>query len=171
MKVSGVGRWNYENCKEELFGMNAVKDISMPRLPANVLTSRGFSLVEVLVAAAILCIAIVAVVTMVRKAGDLQVSNDYRLKARAIINARMETVYNHFNYAIIEAPDTATEPVTIDMRTGDIPLVGTLYTTVTADNPAISGTNIPIKKITLSLAWDTFDGGRDSISISKWLTE
>jgi hypothetical protein len=57
------------------------------------------------------------------------------------------------------------------VRSGGTPLVGILYTTITADNPIVSETTIPVKKVALSLAWDTFEGERDSIFISKWIIE
>ncbi len=127
---------------------------------------KGFSLVEVLVAAAVLGIATVSVVVMIRKGGDLQVTNTYRLQARAFLNARMETLYQPGRFEFIGEGDIS-ELVTFGFHQGGAALNGILYTSVQDSNVI----GFPIKRIGLSLAWDVFDAGRDSIYIEKWLTE
>ncbi len=127
----------------------------------------GFSLVEVLVSAAILGVVILAIVAVVRKGGDIQVSGTYLREARTILNARFETMYGQEKYALIVVQPETGIPVTLDPGNGVNPLPGTLYTTV--DVPG--GTPVPAKQVTLALAWDNADGERDSISMTKWISE
>lgn len=154
--------------KREIEHGSAAFDRSIP--PARC-RPRGFSIVEVLVSAAILGIAVVAIVAMVRKGGDLQAEGNYRRKARTAITARFETLYNHENYPVIAAGENDST-ITFGAGAGGDSLVGTLHTTIVSEALTVSATpNIPVQKVTIVLAWDTFDGERDSISMTKWISE
>jgi len=129
----------------------------------------GFSLVELLVAALILAIATVAVVSMVRKSREIQLSDNHRQEVRAILNAEFEKSYSYTQYASIPVRDT-TINVTIDPR-GGTPLMGTMYVSVDSTSEVASGTAVPLKKVTLAISWLEADTERDSISLTKWVAE
>ena len=131
----------------------------------------GFSIVEALVSAAILGVVVIAIVAMVRKSGDLQIESGYRQKARVALNERFETLYKQLNYPLI-AEGTNDSSVTFGVGAGTDSLIGTLHTTIESALLTVSTTpDIPVKKVTLALAWDDIDGSRDSISITKWIAE
>jgi hypothetical protein len=120
-----------------------------------------------MVSAAILGIVVVAMVAVVRKGGDIQVSGTYLREARTILNARFETMYTQKKYSSIAVQAETGIPVTLDPANGINPLPGTLYTTIVVP----TGTPFPAKQVTLALAWDNADGERDSISMTKWVSE
>ena len=100
---------------------------------------RGFTLVELLVASTILVVAIVAVVSTIRKGGELQVIDRHFRMARSIINSTLESSnYAQGNYAFLTGTNLT---VTIDPRTDDAgdDLTGTLVVTITPGT--INGTN------------------------------
>lgn len=129
----------------------------------------GFSLVELLVAALILAIATVAVVSMIRKSREIQLSDNHRQEVRAIINAEFEKSYGYRQFSSISVRDTSMN-VVIDNRTGT-PLTGTMYVSIDSSSEPATGTSVPIKRVTLAIAWTEADSERDSISLTKWVAE
>jgi prepilin-type N-terminal cleavage/methylation domain-containing protein len=133
------------------------------------LKKNGFSLVELLVAALILAIATVAVVSMVRKSREIQLSDNHRQEVRAIINAAFEKSYSYRQFSSISVQDTSMN-VLIDNRTGT-PLNGTMYVSIDSTSESASGTSVPLKKVTLAISWNEDENERDSISLTKWVAE
>lgn len=129
----------------------------------------GFSLVELLVAASILAITITAVVSMVRKSREIQLADNHHQEVRALLNAQFEQAYGYKQYASIPVNDTITS-VIIDNRNGN-PLFGTLYVSVDSTVEMASGTQVPVKKVSLAIGWDEAENERDSIFMSKWIAE
>jgi prepilin-type N-terminal cleavage/methylation domain-containing protein len=129
----------------------------------------GFSLVELLVAALILAIATVSVVSMVRKSREIQLSDNHRQEVRTIINAEFEKSYGYKQFASIPVRDTIMN-VTIDPR-GGTPLTGTMYVSIDSTSEPASGTSVPLKKVTLAIGWTEADSERDSLSLTKWVAE
>lgn len=130
--------------------------------------NRGFSIIEVLISAAILSIAVTAIVTVVRKGRDIQMADKHRREARAILNARFENMYADGSYESIQV-GTSHDSVIIDERPEGVPLMGELTESVEEVNVSVSGTQIPTRQVTLSLIWNDVGIEMDSISMVKWV--
>jgi type II secretory pathway pseudopilin PulG len=130
----------------------------------------GYSLVELLVASTILVVAIISIVTVVRKGSDLEVSDKHLRQARTIMNSVFESpVYRSGNYANL-ANDTRT--VVIDPRgsgtTDD--LSGTLAIAVTSATASGSNmTTINYKKVQLTLSWNEPEGAQ-ALTLARMVT-
>ena len=131
-------------------------------------SNRGFSIIEVLISAAILAVAVIAIITIVRKGRDLQMADKHRQEARAILNARFENIYANGRYGSIQ-PGISVDTVIIDERPEGVPLTGVLTSTVVQVNVGVSGTQIPTRQVTLSLFWNDFEIESDTITMVKWL--
>jgi prepilin-type N-terminal cleavage/methylation domain-containing protein len=131
--------------------------------------NHGFSLVELLIAASIMAITVVAVVSMVRKSREIQLSDTHRQEVRAILNAQFEKSYGFDRYASIPVRDSAST-VIIDTREGN-PLNGTLLVEIDSTVEYASGTPIPVKKVTLSVIWNETEDETDTITMSKWVAQ
>jgi prepilin-type N-terminal cleavage/methylation domain-containing protein len=118
----------------------------------------GFTLVELLVASAVIVIAITAMVAMVRKGMELSTSDGHRRTARAIIAARFESgQFNYSNYLNLIPGAWPPEQVIIDSHGAGAAddLNGTLTIIVGNETP-IPGANdiqIPYKNIAMTVAW------------------
>lgn len=130
---------------------------------------KGFTLVEVMVSAVILSVAVVAIVVVMRKAQEIQLSDKHYQEVRALLNSRFEKDYDYRKYNEIRTANRD-EPVTIDSSSGT-PLVGRLYTHIDSTTENASGSQISVKKVKLSIAWKEIDRDRDSMSLVKWITE
>lgn len=130
---------------------------------------QGFSIIELLVAATILSVTIVAVVSMVRKSQEIQLAEKHHQEVRAILNAQFEQLYGYKQFASIAVKDTV-KSVVIDNRNGS-PLTGTLYVSIDSNGEMASGTLVPVKKVSLSVAWDEAENERDSLILTKWVAE
>jgi competence protein ComGC len=139
-------------------------------------SDRGFSLVEVLVSAAILIVLIFAVIAAVRKGRELQMDDGHRRSARVLIHSKLETIYDFRNFNTDFVNDSFSD--TLDSRTGN-PVVAKGFVTVVNDTPLIGpggGTPVPRKKITITVKWSetglsASDKVTDSIQISKWIAK
>jgi Tfp pilus assembly protein PilV len=137
-------------------------------------SNSGFTLVEVLVAAAVTAIAIISTIAMVRKADELNGLERHRQTAHALINGMIETVtYQIVNYNNLTA-GTTVKSVVIDSRSG---ISGTLTITITDQNPGWTGTNaimIPYKKIRFDVQWNEVRANNqitsEPVSVEKWLS-
>lgn len=120
---------------------------------------RGFSLVETLVAAAVVCIAVVSVVAIVRKGQEQMYVEKHRRTARAIADTTLEG--SRFCPANFSAIPTAIAD--------DFPL---LESNVPARRlySIVSGTmaGVDYKKITVKVRWtEPSVGTKDSVEISR----
>jgi len=135
----------------------------------------GYSLVEVLVAAAILIIAILAIIAVVRKGRELDITDRHRRVARATIMSRFENPsYRYDNYdnvaplngqtVIIDPRDTAT-------TTDD--LTGTLVITVAPEDTlqGASNTPIPFKEVTMRITWQEPGPLNEQVEIKKQISK
>lgn len=143
---------------------------------AHTRSSMGYTLVEVLTAAAILAVVIFAIIAVVRKGRELQVSDNHRRQARAIIRAKLEKEFYYRDYNLIAA-GTTTEVETLAVRDGG-PVTATLTTTVSDSDTlnAANSTPIPTKQVTVKAVWNETgaEAGTtvaDSIVITKWLAK
>ena len=134
----------------------------------------GFSLVEVLVSAAVLSISFVSIVAFIRKGHEQIALDRHRRSARGIIDRTLESArfepesYVHFDSA--PAPETITEA--IDPKTG---LTGTLTVTVGPEQQSMQGAAIPYRQITASMVWNEPSNpdvvSPETVSVEKWLTK
>ncbi len=114
--------------------------------------STGFTLVEMLTSSAILAIAVVSVVAVVRTGRDLEISDLHRRRARAILDSVFEdSAYHYRNYAALPPiPAVPGSSVVIDMRDAgtadDLP--GTLWV-----DTSIHTTPVEHKKLVASVRW------------------
>ncbi len=135
--------------------------------------NRGFSIVEVIAAAAILSIALIAIVAIIRTGTDIQVSVQHRQAARLILTSRLEERYGAESYNTLST-GTTNDSVTIDQRTGNL-LRGNLATVIRLDSISLSSP-VPIrpatyKEVTLTLTWQETPDYSDTLAISRWVVE
>ena len=139
----------------------------------------GFTIVELLVAAVIVLIAVFGVVAVVRKSADMQVVDYHRRQARAIMMRVFETTFNYnmfsgvdekysVTYTHIDSKnDTTTvttvidpnttgqlDSVVLDERKGS-PLKGRMWVTVVPKDTAIGtpSQTIRVHDITVIVTW------------------
>jgi prepilin-type N-terminal cleavage/methylation domain-containing protein len=126
----------------------------------------GFTLVEVLISSILVTICLSAVAVVTRVGTDLQVSDNNRRQARSILRSTFENDYGFRQYGAI--PDSAVmwNIVNIDPRGGNI-LEGRLTKVTTSDSVnTVPGTRVPVKVITLTLAWDEQATGSSTVQRS-----
>jgi hypothetical protein len=131
--------------------------------------NRGFSIVELLVAAAITGIIIIAVVAMARKGGELETTAIHRRAARRIITSYFESMeYDASNYGTLTSTvvggvclDTG-----VDTENEDDDFSGELDITVI--DTLIEG--MPAKRVTMTIEWEEAGGAEESVSVSKLIS-
>jgi len=133
--------------------------------------SSGFSLVELLVAASILGITVIAVVAVIRKSRDIQVSVRHRQAACILLEYRFEKLCGPGSFRRIPVGVTDST-VTVDTD-GTYTLTGDLETRVELD---MTHEPVPVKKVTLTIRWDEYENEegaveRDSLTLEKWIAE
>jgi Tfp pilus assembly protein PilV len=121
----------------------------------------GFSIVEVLVAGAILGIATIAVAAMIQKSGDLHAAGNRRVAAKTFLSSKFETIYRSDAYNRLAQHTSDTSVSFIDPMNG-APYSGDFHTTITLRNV----NQVPYYRVALALAWDNADGTRDSIALT-----
>ena len=134
-------------------------------------SNKGYSLVEVLVAAAIITLSLVAVVAFVRKGQEMIVVQKHRAMARGIVEKKLEQrPFQPDNYSEIPNPFTTTDSSVI-IDSGTTPnLQGTL--TVSVSNPKVTATGaVPYRAVTATVTWTEPGGGNDTVTVTKWLTD
>lgn len=130
---------------------------------------KGFSLVEILVAAAVISLSLFATVIMVRKGQEMINLDKHRRMARGIIERTLENDdYQPANYnglTTITAPtpkDTVIDP--------GANIHGSLSVYVGAEQPTINGAAIPYRIITAAITWaEVGSTSNETVSISKWI--
>jgi prepilin-type N-terminal cleavage/methylation domain-containing protein len=135
--------------------------------------SSGFTLIEIIVAAMVLSISIVATVSMVRKAQELSSLDEHRRKARGIIDGVLETTtYQRENYVNL-ATATTTQAIMIDSSSN---LAGTLVTKVGAQQTMSGAWTLPInyRTVTFTVSWNELGASMksfsDTVRIEKWVS-
>jgi len=139
-------------------------------------TSRGFTLVELLVSATIVAVGVTGVVTMLRKTQDLSVSDAHRRQARSIITSTFEKPTFLFqNYANLVTGTPTPTTVVIDPRgagsTAD-DLNGTLSDSIGPEQTLTGANSIPIvyRLVIMKARWKE-TSVYDSVVITKMLTQ
>ncbi len=136
---------------------------------------RGYSIVELLVAAIILSIAITAIIAVIRKGRELEIIDKHRRQARSVITNLLETKYDDRNFlALAVAPYDSTTRIPLDTSyTPD--LMANLRRQVMVGqwpiNIGTGSTTIPLVIIKVSVNWAELDGNQDTIIITKRITQ
>jgi Tfp pilus assembly protein PilV len=127
----------------------------------NKLGVKAFSLVEVLVAAAVVGVAVFSVIAVVRKGQEQMAVDMHRRTARAIVDTLLEAPrYNPGNYFSIN--DTTI--------TGSFSLDNNLQANDTIKITSQTDYEVPYKKIRVKLRWVEPAGGAvDSVAMERWI--
>ncbi len=137
-------------------------------------SNKGFTLVELLVAATIAILCITSVTAMLIKGREIDVGDRYRRYVRALVISEFENPQFHFNQYVnlLNQAGTTTRNVTIDTRGAYDDIPGSLTTVIGAQTAASAsdGANIPYIPVTITLAWATVDGN-DNITLTKFITQ
>jgi prepilin-type N-terminal cleavage/methylation domain-containing protein len=101
----------------------------------------GFTLVELMVAAILILVAVAAVVGVVRKSTDMQINDYHRRQARAMIMEHFEAAFNQFRFKVADEADyysvTVERPDALDGDTTfTVPILAASVT-----NPAFTPPN------------------------------
>jgi hypothetical protein len=132
----------------------------------------GYSLAELMVAAGIIGLIVIAVSASLRTGVQIETSDLHRRQARVIIDSCFESSdYQYSNFSNL--PEVSGEEVLIDPR--DIgsqdDLTGVLNIQVDSlEMTAWDGTEIPYKTVEIRVSWDEA-GRRDSLILTKWFTQ
>lgn len=137
-------------------------------------SEKGFSLVELLVAATITMLCIISIVAMLRKGREIDINDRYRRYARAIVVSEFEKSKFHYNQYtnLLTQAGTVTKTVVIDDRGTESDITGTLTTTIGAQDfiAAADGMNVPYIPVTINVSWSTPDGN-DNITLTKHIAQ
>jgi prepilin-type N-terminal cleavage/methylation domain-containing protein len=137
-------------------------------------TNAGFSLVEVLVAAAVIAISLFMVAGFVRNSQKLISLDRHHRMARAIMRNALETAqFQPENYySLATGCPTAGQSVVIDAgRTPN--LTGILKVCIKDEvttTPTNTGIPVPYRKIVDTVSWTEPDAGTQTVNGEKWLT-
>ena len=147
------------------------KSIIKTRFRAFYKRNKGFTLVEILVSAAIVMLCIIVIVAMLRKGREIDINDRYRRLARAFIAAEFETPKLHYSNwdSLLANVNTSTvvNDVIIDKRGAESNITGDLTTTIGNIDNIAGVVYIPIK---INLSWQTVDGN-DTITLTKRITD
>lgn len=131
----------------------------------------GFTLVEVIVAAALITVSVIAVVAVVNTGSMLERSDNDRRQARVLIRSKFEQQYDFRNINTIPHDTTIFDSVVIDEREGT-PLKGFVTTVIAAENiTSNNNTAIPAIRIEMNCSWTETNGVGDSIKLTKILAK
>ena len=142
---------------------------------------RGFTIVELLIAAVIMIVATFAVITVLRKSTEIEVEDHHERQARMIIMGLFEDVFdyraypNSYGVFSIDSGQTSfdtTYEVVIDKRGfRSNPLMGNMNVNVRRDSSDINGVMVHMDRITASIDWKEADGTRDTVTLRKVLAD
>jgi prepilin-type N-terminal cleavage/methylation domain-containing protein len=128
--------------------------------------NKGFTLVELIVAALVVSVALFAILAMVRKGQEQIALDKHRREARGIIERTLETQQfqpESYNNLVTNTSPTA---VTIPIATN---ISGYLTVAISAEIPA-AGSVPPYRSITANVRWRELGSSVDeTVSIVKWL--
>jgi len=138
--------------------------------------TKGFSLVEVLVAAVIVTLSLFGIITMARKGQEQLSLNSHRNEARGIIERTIENQQfipeNYKNLVTIATPTP--QDVVIDGKAG---IHGSLTVTVNAEQNQTGAAPlslIPYREIIAAISWtETGSGGAsytETVTVRKFLS-
>ncbi len=137
------------------------------------LNSKGFTLVELLVAATIAILCITSVTAMLIKGREIDVGDRYRRYARALVVSEFEKPQYHYSQYVnlLNQVGATTQNVTIDTRGAYDDIQGTMSTTISAQALAAGsgGTNVQHIPIVVSINWTTADGS-DTLTLTKFIS-
>lgn len=129
--------------------------------------SSGFSLVEVLIAAMVISIALISVVALIRKSQEWIGLDRHMRSARAIISTTLENQrFQPENYINLVS-GTTTQTVILDPKAN---IQGTYTLTISPEQPTVKGVAIPYREITAVIDWVENGGSNETVRIKKWLT-
>jgi prepilin-type N-terminal cleavage/methylation domain-containing protein len=130
--------------------------------------NRGFSIIELLVAATVIAVCTFGFISMMRKGGEISTADKHRRQARVTIDGLFETNYNYINYSQLKQKDfPRIDSFVIDTRPGGIPL----QAAITAAISDSTVNQIPVKIINLTAQWKEDNGEIETIALSKWITQ
>lgn len=131
---------------------------------------RGFSLVEVLVAAVIVALSVVSVVGFVRKGQEQVAIDKHRRMARAVIERQFQQLkYSPANYPnlLLNTSSTLSPSPVIDAA---LSITGTLTTTISVEQTkTVNSIAIPYCDVTMTMSWTELGGRSETITIDKWI--
>jgi Tfp pilus assembly protein PilW len=133
---------------------------------------RGYSLVEVLVASAVVALSLIAVVAVVRKGQDMVSLQNHRAMARGIVERTLEQPpFQPEYYGTIPSPFTTTIDNNVIIDTLTTPsLKGTLTVSVGLENATLIA-DAPYRAVTVTLTWTEPGGSNETVTIAKWLAD
>jgi prepilin-type N-terminal cleavage/methylation domain-containing protein len=139
-------------------------------------SNRGFSLIEVLVAAAVITLSLVAVVAFVRKGQETIALQKHRAMARGIIQQQLEKPPFQPDYYNTLTTITAPAAINVIIDSEITPnIVGQLTISISGETTQITGgvtnNDAPHRVITGTVIWTEVDGNKDTVSITKWLAD
>ena len=140
--------------------------------------SEGYTLVELIVAAAIIASTVLVLAGVVRQGNGITALGQHRLRARAIIDSCFESPAYHFSNYVNVMSVNATRVAIDDRvgRNGNDTLSGTLTVTVAMDTnkTALVGNTpsdrVEFKRVTMAVIWAE-PSGNESVTLEKLITK
>jgi Tfp pilus assembly protein PilV len=126
----------------------------------------GFTLVEIMVAAVLASLSVIAVVSVVNTGSMMEKSDNDRRAARAVVKGVFEQQYDNRDYNMIPLSDTLTDSVVIDERAGNL-LKGFLRTFIAPDTVTNGTVSVPGKMVSITCSWVEVKGPGDSVCLTK----
>jgi Tfp pilus assembly protein PilV len=150
----------------------------------------GVTLVELMVAAVIILVSVIATVGVIRMSTSMQVTDYHRRQARALAMSEFETTFGFNRFSTGEYVSAAhgynidltdieinvevsTEPIAIMRVVGDNTFDGNIVVAVTPRNRDIGlgiGNEILAHEIAITVTWVEPNGHTDFITLTKELT-
>ncbi len=135
------------------------------------MNTKGFTIVEILVAITIIAVVVAASVSSVRKGHEITVADLHRRKARIIADSILESKSYHYSFYPSFSNDSFS--VIIDTATVEsTPITVSGMATVTISAAQIAGqlsTTVDYKSVTATIIW-THIGVTDTITLTKWVS-
>jgi prepilin-type N-terminal cleavage/methylation domain-containing protein len=133
--------------------------------------NRGFSLVEVLMAASVITLSLVAVVTFVRKGQEMTNLQKHRAMARGFVQSQLENPPFQPEYynTLSSIPSLPTDSV-VDIDAA-MNLHGALTVSIGAEQADVNGIASPYRPVTATVIWTEPGGDNDTVTMTKWLAD
>jgi type II secretory pathway pseudopilin PulG len=137
------------------------------KIPENSIgRTSGFTLVEGIVAAVLVTLSVVAVVSAVNTGSTIERSNNDRRAARAVVRSFFEQDYNLRDYNTIPSDMMHSDSVVIEERPVNS-VVGKLRTRIVMDTIVNGPLEVQGKIISISCGWVEANGVCDSVTLTK----